>query len=96
MTEAEVTPATLDEYRKMLEEIGLFTRVVDGGIDAVWWLGMRSFRLAFRRAENGWWEIHSLNAFETLDVMLWCSAYASDDTREFINNWVRVHPRAKR
>ena len=88
MADAEVVPATPEEYREMLDEIGLFTALAEDGFDAVWWLGMRSFRLAFRRAENGWWEMHTVNPFGTLDTMLWVSAHASDDTREFITNWI--------
>lgn len=88
MEGAEIVPATPEEYRKMLDEIGLHTRVVDNGIDAVWWRGVRSIRLKFCRVHNGWWDMKTVNAFGEADTTLWSSAHASTDTREFIENWL--------
>lgn len=89
MADAEVEPATPEEYRKMLDEIGLYTRAVENGIDAVWWKGRLSIRLQFHRARNGWWDMHTVDPWGNAKTLLWSSAYASNDTREFIENWLR-------
>ncbi|MFH9606901.1 hypothetical protein [Streptomyces sp. NPDC017448] len=96
MKDAKVVPATTEEYRKMLDLIGLHTRVVEDGIDAIWWLGMRSFRLAFRRELNGWWSFYTVTPLGELDTDMWMSAYASADTREFITNYIASKDPRKR
>jgi hypothetical protein len=82
----EIVPATPEEYRKMLDGLNLYTRVVDNGFDAFWMSGAVMVPLKFRRARNDWWEII---ADDGSDTLLWCSAYASADTREYIENWIR-------
>lgn len=85
-SDAEIIPATPEEYRAMLDSIGLYSRSTADGFKACMVTTRRSTALKFRRCDpDGWWEI-----LDDDDTCLWMSAHASQETADFIRSYMRV------
>lgn len=85
MSDERAIPATPEEYRKMLDSLGLFTMPRDNGFDCVFPVGSRWVLYRAQTDKSGWWEFRGPSG-----IVLVYGAYVHNDTRDAIQGFLRT------
>jgi hypothetical protein len=87
VTDEQVIPATPEEYRRMLDDLGLYSRPTETGFDVVYLSPARNKISLIVKRNRGWWDFCLDDELQTL---IFSSEYASEKAAQFIREHLRM------